>query len=441
MYIADRFMPTRGQIKNAALVDVPIGTPDTSVHYDPVTAGVVGAVGGGLISSSGAKSAAKTTAAASDRAAELAYQSALPWGVMGPGGYAGFDEETKQAVLGLSPELQALYGQQVGYAGGLGQMMAPYYQATADIGTGLMGQYSRSRGLTAGYDEFQRDLANAYFGRAGEAAAATQGYIGEQAGLGQTYLQRAAQQRGALAGYDPASQAASFYEQYVQPGIAKEQEREALKLENRLLAQGMLGSTGGALRSEALAAAQGDVRRRAQAEAFGQSQQFVDTMRQREMGDIAAYQAAQQNIFGREAADIVAGTGAMTDIYGRQATDLATAQGMFGQLGAGAQTALGNVTNLSNLPLQYANLGRGIGGGLATGGAAGANIMATGGANAALTRAAGQMGLGSSIANLDWSKLFSSGTGYTTQPTNTWQNEQGNWVNPSSYDGTNMYYT
>jgi len=379
----------------------------------------MGELVGALIGSSATKSAAKTSAAASDRAAQLAYESALPWTTVGQGGYAGFDEETKQALLGLSPELQTLYGQQVGYAGGLGQMMAPYYQATADIGTGLMGDYMRSQGLTQGYDAFTRSLADAYFGRAGEAYGATAPYIGQQRGLSDIYLQRAAEQRNTLAGYTPEAQAASFYEQYVQPGIAKEQEREFLNLENRLLAQGMLGSTGGAQRMEALQAAQGDVRRQAQAQAFGQSQQYLDAMRQREAADVAAYQSAMANIFGREQAGLAAGTGAMTDIYGRQAANLGTAQGLFGGIQSASQTALGNIPGLLNIPLQYATLGRGIGGSLGGVGAAAGQMMATGATNAAFTRAAGQMGLGKSIADLDWSKLNLGGTGNTmiTSPT------------------------
>jgi hypothetical protein len=46
------------------MLDIPVGFPDTSVYYDPVTAVIGGSVAGGLIGADGAESAADTQAGA-----------------------------------------------------------------------------------------------------------------------------------------------------------------------------------------------------------------------------------------------------------------------------------------------------------------------------------------------------------------------------------------
>jgi len=108
------------------------------------------------------------------------------------------------------------------------------------------------------------------------------------AALAERLLGRAETQMGMITGYDPAQAARDYYQQYVAPDLLRGQEQERLTLENRLLAQGMLGSTGGALRSRALGEAQQTSQRQARGEAFSQAQNMLDLMRSREAGDIAS---------------------------------------------------------------------------------------------------------------------------------------------------------
>ena len=140
------------------------------------------------------------------------------------------------------------------------------------------------------------------------------------------------------------------------------EERERLALESRLLAQGMLGSTGGAGRMQTLLEAQGmkDLVRRS--DAASQSQQLLDLYRTRETGDI------------------------------KQA------------VGIGA------------LPYDYASLGRGIGGGMSSAAQYGAGLRSQGALNRADTSAAGWGSLGKSIGQADWGSIFGSSpsTGGTT---------------------------
>jgi hypothetical protein len=253
---------------------------------------VASAAVGGLIASSGAKSAARTSAAAQDRAAQLAYEQSLPWTVTGAGGEAGFDEGGRLANLTLAPELQNIY----------------------------QGMLTRS----------------------GTWAPMVQDIIADPF---------AAQQR--------------LYQQQ-QALFAPEQQRERLALENRLLAQGMLGSTGGALRSQALSEAQGTQNLQRQIAAMTQAQGLIDTY------------------LGRETSDI------------------------------------GQAAGLLNIPLQYANLGRGIGGDLSSVATTGAALRSIGAQNLADTQAAISGGIGRSLAGLGSSGstrqivsgMFGGGTGY-----------------------------
>jgi hypothetical protein len=126
----------------------------------------------------------------------------------------------------------------------------------------------------------------------------------------------------------PYEMGQKFYEAE-QAVYAPGQQKERLKQENRLLAQGMLGSTGGAGQTQALMEAQKTQNLTRQAGAFDRAQSYYDNMRQREQGDINA------------------------------AMDLGT------------------------LPLEYANLGRGIGGDLGASARQGAQARS----GAAMTRA------------------------------------------------------
>lgn len=100
-------------------------------------------------------------------------------------------------------------------------------------------------------------------------------------------LGRAGTQAEAITTYDPATAAQEYYQQYVAPDLLEAQERERLGAESRLLSQGMLGASGGAERMRGILESQAVGRRGARAEAFQQSQQLLDAMRQREMADIA----------------------------------------------------------------------------------------------------------------------------------------------------------
>jgi hypothetical protein len=331
MYTADRFMPTRGQIKNAALVDVPIGTPDTSVHYDPVTAAVVGTVGGAMISGSAAKSAAKTSAAAQDRAAQLAYEQSLPWDVTGAGGGSVFDEEGKAAALTLSPELQAAYGTTLGRAG-----------------------------MWTGSPFFQQYAA------------------------------------------DPFGLQQKIYEQQL-AGLAPQRQRDWLALENRLGSQGTRGlSVGG----------QGNPLAR------------------------AYFQAQEEANLGLFNQALTTGQGLIDTALGREQADY------------------GQALQFLDVPLQYANLGRGIGGSLSSAATAGAQLRAQGAQQLAATQAAGAYGASNAFSRMlnnqnfqnQISGMFSStyaptmSQGYTSPQANSWQSSSGGWGSSTGFDDVNMIY-
>jgi len=102
------------------------------------------------------------------------------------------------------------------------------------------------------------------------------------------FRQRMGQQTAAIAGYDPTQAAREYYSQYIEPDLSYQQEQERLALENRLLGQGMLGSTGGSMRMGELARAQSAEQRAGRAGAFSQAQDLLNQMRQREAADLAA---------------------------------------------------------------------------------------------------------------------------------------------------------
>jgi len=264
---------------------------------------------GGLIGASGAKSAAKTSAAASDRAAQLAYEQSLPWGMAGLFGSATFDEDGKLGQVTLAPELQEHYDRLL------------------------------ARGVATG-----ETLA---------------GFAG-----------------------DPFELQQQIYEQQREL-FAPQQEEERLALENRLLAQGMLGATGGQQRMGALLESQQMQDLARQGQALTQAQQLVDLYR------------------GREAEDI------------------------------------GLATELGKLPLDYASIGRGIGGGLSNVAGIGAGIRSTaaaglGGAQAAFWDQIGQ-GVTTGLQNIGG--LFGSSGGTFTSTAPNW-----NTATPSPTWGSTTQY-
>ena len=154
----------------------------------------------------------------------------------------------------------------------------------------------------AGYLGLSPELSNIYAG-----ALARSGMFGAQ---GYQY-----------AALDPFAAGELFYQQS-QPYYQQEEDRARTALETRLLAQGRLGSTGGALEQQALQ------------EAIGRGQ-----MERRDVGFTKA-QALVDALIGRERGDI------------------------------------GQAIGLLNVPLQQAAVGRGIGGTLASTAAAGLTSQA-----------------------------------------------------------------
>lgn len=140
---------------------------------------------------------------------------------------------------------------------------------------------------------------------------------------------------------DPFAAADLFYQQG-QPLIDKERDLRRTDMETRLLAQGRLGSSGGALEQEALETSFATADNQRRADSFTQAQNLISTLLGREKGD------------------------------------------------------LGTATGLLDIPLQYANVGRGIGGNLGNIAASGLASQAAAEENLANTIGAG----GSTLGNI-----------------------------------------
>jgi hypothetical protein len=160
----------------------------------------------------------------------------------------------------------------------------------------------------------------------------------EMAALASRLMGRATTQAGATTAYDPTQAAQQYYQQYVEPDLLQQQQRERLSLESRLLGQGMLGATGGALQLGDLFRAQSAEQRAARGESFTQSQAMLDSMRQRELADIAA----AASIYESPATLFQTGAGVGQGIGGIMASYRPTyTQGSSGLLG-GLMPALGS---------------------------------------------------------------------------------------------------
>jgi len=173
---------------------------------------IVGSVVGGLIANRGAKKAAGIQADAADRAAQLQYEAALPKNVRSLLGEFTYDDETKQAKIALTPELEQIYKDR---------------------------------------------------------------------------LARAAQTTAGIGAFDPAAYQQQFYEEQ-RALAAPGEERARLAMENRLRAQGLLGSTTGGIRTQSLLESQAtkDLMRRAEARTAAQQEQTF--LRGLEAGDVTA---------------------------------------------------------------------------------------------------------------------------------------------------------
>jgi hypothetical protein len=100
------------------------------------------------------------------------------------------------------------------------------------------------------------------------------------------------------------------------------QAQDRLALENRLLAQGMLGSTGGAGQTQALREAQSMQDLARQSEAFGRAQDYYGLQRQRELGDIQS--AIDLGRVPLEYANLGRGIGSDMGVTARQGAEMAS---------------------------------------------------------------------------------------------------------------------
>lgn len=143
---------------------------------------------------------------------------------------------------------------------------------------------------------------------------------------------------------DPEALQQKFYNEQ-KALFAPQEERDRLSMENRLLGQGMLGSTGGATQMGGLLEAQKMQDLARQAGAFADAQSFQDTLRTRETQDIGK----QLQIGALPAGYLDSGRG------------LGTAQGNAAQFGSNlmSKAALGQAGATANFGAQ---LGKGIGG-------------------------------------------------------------------------------
>ena len=233
-------------------------------NKDLINAGVN--LGANYYAGQKAESAQQQSTEAQKQAANLAYERALPWSTGGLFGAAAFDPKTRTAIQTLSPELRKQYDAYMKRSGTHEQYIP---EARAD--------FEKQRGYAA---ELEGDVYGA---------------------------------------------GKKFYE--MQKALyAPQQEKDRLTQESRLLAQGRLGSTGGAGEQEALRTAQGQVDLQAQYAGLDKAQQQIGMFRDRSKEGIA-----------------------LEDMYrARQAGDLAMVQ------------------SLGQLPGSYSAAGQGIGQGLSS---------------------------------------------------------------------------
>jgi len=160
--------------------------------------------------------------------------------------------------------------------------------------------------------------------------------------LADMFRQRMGMQTAAISGYDPTQAAQEYYQQYVAPDLMQQQEQERLALENRLLSQGMLGATGGALRMGELARAQSAEQRAGRAGAFTQAQDLLTQMRQREAADLAAMAGIYEAPIGlmSTGAGIGQSMGQIAGAY--QPTYTKGSSGLLGGLASGVASGMGS---------------------------------------------------------------------------------------------------
>jgi len=199
-------------------------------NFGPIAGALVGAAGSYL----GARRAAKGQEAAARTAADAA--KFRPYNMQSGFGSATFydDPGNRRAVGMLSPQYQALRDQFMTQAQGL----SPRYQQLQD--------YYLDRSMLSDRDQALAD----------QMRTQAEGFS------------------NALTNYDPEAAAGDIYSKIAELNQPYRQQQQ-LDLENRLLAQGMLGSTGGASRFQAQQAAFGeqDLRGQLAAREMAQSEQ------------------------------------------------------------------------------------------------------------------------------------------------------------------------
>jgi len=256
-------------------------------------------LGVGYYAGEKAEDIAQQSSAEQRQAAQLAYERSLPWSTGGLFGAAAFDPKTRTAIQTLSPELRAQYDAYLKQAPTHAQYIP---EARAD--------FEKQRGYAA---ELEGDVYGA---------------------------------------------GKKFYE--MQKALyAPQQEKDRLTQEARLLAQGRLGSTGGAGEQEALRKAQGQVDLQAQYAGLDKAQQQIGMFRDRSKEGQA-----------------------LEDVYrGRQASDLAMVQ------------------SLGQLPSGYSQAGQQIGQGMSPIAATAAGMQKVASQGMADTSAAKWGGLATGIGN------------------------------------------
>ena len=143
---------------------------------------------------------------------------------------------------------------------------------------------------------------------------------------------------------DPFAAGEQFYQQ-MQPFFQEEEDKSRTDLETRLLAQGRLGSTGGAEEQRALEEAIQKSRAQRRTAGFTQAQSLIDTLLGRERGDIAQSVSLldiplQQASVGRGVGGTI-GPVAAAGLQSKAASQLLLAQtqaqdpGLFGTLASG----------------------------------------------------------------------------------------------------------
>ena len=127
---------------------------------------------------------------------------------------------------------------------------------------------------------------------------------------------------------DPMAAGKKFYE--MQKALyAPEQEADRLALENRLLDQGMLGSSGGASRIEALRKAQAGQDLQAQYDGLSKAQGMIDTYRGRSAADLGMAESIANltNQYAQTGQGIGTGMSNIADTAGRLGSWAAQAKG------------------------------------------------------------------------------------------------------------------